>query len=312
MYCKTCGKEYPAGTTECTTCGSNVNEGTMYCAQCGHFCLPGDSQCVNCGCDLTQNISLKKTIINEPAPEIVVPPIPEVEKITPPPVPEPIVPPTPTPTASAENQFKVSNETPQKDATKKYCRNCGLIIDVQSLRCPFCDAEENSASKYCPNCGMLTTPQDKSCAYCGTTFGKPVNLNYDNPPQPQPAPQPQPQPQSNNYQQQNQQYQQTQPGYTAPPYIQAQPPAYNNQNYNRYQQRNIPTSTSQCSWLVTLLLCLFVGYLGVHRFYTKNWLVGIIQLFTGGGCGIWWLIDLILIVAGSYRDGDGQPLAKDV
>ncbi|MBR4441333.1 MAG: TM2 domain-containing protein [Bacteroidales bacterium] len=158
---------------------------------------------------------------------------------------------------------------------------------------------------------MLTTAQDKSCAYCGTTFGKPVDLSYNNPPQPKPAPQAQPQ--SNNYQQQNQQYQQKQPGYTAPPYIQAQPPVYNNnQQYNRYQQRNIPTTSSQSSWLVTLLLCLFVGYLGVHRFYTKNWLVGIIQLFTGGGCGIWWLIDLILIVAGSYRDGDGQPLVKDV
>ncbi|MDR3367176.1 MAG: TM2 domain-containing protein [Prevotellaceae bacterium] len=63
-------------------------------------------------------------------------------------------------------------------------------------------------------------------------------------------------------------------------------------------------------WLTTLLLCIFIGGLGIHRFYTKSTGIGIIQLLTLGGCGIWWLIDLILIVSGSYRDGYGQPLAS--
>ena len=61
-------------------------------------------------------------------------------------------------------------------------------------------------------------------------------------------------------------------------------------------------------FLTTLLLCIFLGYFGVHRFYTGNTGIGIAQLLTFGGCGIWWLIDIILIAAGSYRDGNGNPL----
>ena len=38
--------------------------------------------------------------------------------------------------------------------------------------------------------------------------------------------------------------------------------------------------------------------------------IGILQLITGGGCGIWYLIDLVLILVNSYKDSDGQPLAK--
>jgi hypothetical protein len=63
-------------------------------------------------------------------------------------------------------------------------------------------------------------------------------------------------------------------------------------------------------WLTTLLLWFFVGYFGVHRFYTGNILVGILQLITFCGCGIWWIIDLILIVNNSYRDGEGRPLDR--
>lgn len=63
-------------------------------------------------------------------------------------------------------------------------------------------------------------------------------------------------------------------------------------------------------WLVTLLLAIFLGYLGIHRFYSGHTLIGIIQLLTAGGCGIWWLIDIILIAAGSYNDAQGNPLVR--
>ena len=63
-------------------------------------------------------------------------------------------------------------------------------------------------------------------------------------------------------------------------------------------------------WLTTLLLCFFLGYLGIHRFYTKSIGIGIIQLLTFGGCGIWTLIDFIMILLGSYRDGDGKELVR--
>jgi hypothetical protein len=63
-------------------------------------------------------------------------------------------------------------------------------------------------------------------------------------------------------------------------------------------------------WLTTLLLCFFLGAFGVHNFYTKKTGIAIIQLLTLGGCGIWALVDLIMIVAGSYRDGQGRPLVR--
>lgn len=63
-------------------------------------------------------------------------------------------------------------------------------------------------------------------------------------------------------------------------------------------------------WLVTLLLCLFVGGLGVHRFYVGKTGTGIAMIFTLGGCGIWALIDLIMIITGSFKDAQGQPLVR--
>jgi len=63
-------------------------------------------------------------------------------------------------------------------------------------------------------------------------------------------------------------------------------------------------------WLTTLLLCIFFGYLGIHRFYTKDIVIGVVQFLTFGGCGIWALIDLIMILTNSYKDGNGQHLLK--
>ncbi|MDR1103639.1 MAG: NINE protein [Tannerella sp.] len=63
-------------------------------------------------------------------------------------------------------------------------------------------------------------------------------------------------------------------------------------------------------WLTALLLCFFLGLAGIHRFYTNNTAIGVIQLLTLGCCGIWTLIDFILILTGSYRDGNGNNLVK--
>ena len=60
------------------------------------------------------------------------------------------------------------------------------------------------------------------------------------------------------------------------------------------------------SQLVALLLVLFVGILGIHRFYLGYTTIGIIQLFTLGGCGIWALIDLINIITGNLGPADGS------
>lgn len=60
------------------------------------------------------------------------------------------------------------------------------------------------------------------------------------------------------------------------------------------------------SQLIALLLCLFVGGLGIHRFYLGYTTEGVIQLLTAGGCGIWSLIDLIRIITGDLQPKSGS------
>jgi DNA-directed RNA polymerase subunit RPC12/RpoP len=65
---------------------------------------------------------------------------------------------------------------------------------------------------------------------------------------------------------------------------------------------------SPSSYTITLVFALLFGVFGGHRFYTGHFLVGLIQLLTGGGLYLWWLIDIFSIVSGSFRDSRGRPL----
>lgn len=60
------------------------------------------------------------------------------------------------------------------------------------------------------------------------------------------------------------------------------------------------------TWLIVLLLCIFVGPLGLHRFYVGKIGTGLLMLFTVGGLGIWVIVDLVLIVTGNFTDKDGR------
>ena len=69
---------------------------------------------------------------------------------------------------------------------------------------------------------------------------------------------------------------------------------------------------SEKNGIVCLLLCLFVGYLGIHRFYVGKVGTGILMIITIGGFGLWQLIDLILVVMGKFTDSEGNPVKLSV
>ncbi len=74
--------------------------------------------------------------------------------------------------------------------------------------------------------------------------------------------------------------------------------------------RRLQQSEEGKDWLATLLLSVFTGYFGVDRFYTGYVGLGILKLLTCGGCGIWWLVDVILIATDAYKDSDGNKLVR--
>jgi hypothetical protein len=69
-----------------------------------------------------------------------------------------------------------------------------------------------------------------------------------------------------------------------------------------------PAAVGAHSFVAAWLLSLLLGILGVDRFYLGKVGTGILKLLTAGGLGIWYVIDLVLLLAGLARDADGRAL----
>lgn len=172
---------------------------------------------------------------------------------------------------------------------------------------------------FCKNCGNRV--DGKFCSICGTPVDPPPQpVPPLSPDQPHPTQTPPP---LNNPSPQNQTPPycsvppQQPPVNQAPPYSPApqpageQPPYYNSQQQpfngqptiiinNNNTNTNVnaawPNNGKPLNKWLSFLLCLFLGYFGAHKFYEGKILLGIVYIFTGGLCGIGWLIDTIAIL----------------
>lgn len=165
-----------------------------------------------------------------------------------------------------------------------FCRNCGAQIEDTAVQCPQCGAETGvkpvqEDTIFCTNCGQKISKKALICPHCGVG---------------------------------TEQYRMDQEKARRAA-TQAAQPSINivNTNTNTNANTNVTGGFGfplKNKW-TAFFLCLFLGVLGVHRFYVGKTGSGVLYLFTGGLCGIGWVIDLILILLGGFKDKWGRPLA---
>lgn len=76
--------------------------------------------------------------------------------------------------------------------------------------------------------------------------------------------------------------------------------------FNLFKKKIFKKTVAGDNQIVAVLLCFFLGVLGVHRFYLGYTWQGVVQLLTAGGCGIWALIDFIRILVGDLQPNGGS------
>jgi Predicted membrane protein len=145
------------------------------------------------------------------------------------------------------------------------------------MNCPKCGTEANE-SKFCPECGAPTQEQ---------LPGQPP-IQSEQP--------------------------QYQPPQSAPPQFPQQPqyqqPTIVINNTNTNTVGGFGNGESAKSKMVTLILCIFFGVIGIHRFYVGKVGSGVLYAFTGGVCGVGVILDFIKILTGTFSDGAGLPIRK--
>jgi TM2 domain-containing membrane protein YozV len=71
-----------------------------------------------------------------------------------------------------------------------------------------------------------------------------------------------------------------------------------------------PSPRASTSKTTLLLLWLFLGLFGAHRYYTGKFFTGLLMTLSTGGLGVWWIVDLFLILAGEFTDWKGRRVTS--
>ncbi|CAM3013677.1 TM2 domain [Legionella steigerwaltii] len=79
-----------------------------------------------------------------------------------------------------------------------------------------------------------------------------------------------------------------------------------NSSFPQMQKSYSIPENQQKSPVVVLILGLFLGVLGIHRIYVGKIYTGLLMFITAGGFGIWYLVDLILLVTNKFEDKNGN------
>ena len=153
----------------------------------------------------------------------------------------------------------------------KFCQFCGETIDANEVVCPKC-GKQLKPTKFCQFCGETIDADAVICPKCGKQVAEIKTAQTNQTPQ---------------------------------IVIHNDNASHNvNTNNNNAGAPGYPHKSK----MTALLLCLFLGWLGAHRFYVGKIGTGIIWLLTFGLFGVGTLIDFILIILGSFRDKYGMPL----
>jgi len=86
--------------------------------------------------------------------------------------------------------------------------------------------------------------------------------------------------------------------------------AYNGAQIHHAPGKVRDATTSRCSRAIALILTLLLGFAGAHRFYVGRTGTALAMLFTVGGLGIWWLIDIVIVASGQLKDNEGKWVSE--